>query len=105
LVKFLARGRAVRRRGLLHLRRLAAYTEDTCLPYALAASARPQMLHPPASDTEFSTRPVHQKIEMIHIRQDNTAAAGKARAALAAIRERRRAAVERILLRKNVVTS
>jgi hypothetical protein len=47
------------------------------------------ILHPPA-DTEFSSRTVHKKIELIHIRQDNGLAV-EAQAALAAIRGKRRA--------------
>jgi len=59
------------------------------------------VLHPPPAGTEFSTQPVYQKLEIIQIRQHDSAAADAARAALAAIRERRRAAVEARLLGKS----
>jgi hypothetical protein len=57
------------------------------------------VLHPSAN-TEFSERTVEQKLEILEIRQPDSAASTEARAALAAIRERRRAAIEGRLLGK-----
>src|SRR5262249_42661473 len=72
--------------------------------HASTQATKAYVLHQPAN-TEFSRRTVEQKLEIIQISQHNSAASAEARAALAAIRERRHLAIAERLLGKGSMTA